>query len=100
LPKTPIASLTTLTVSPDRKVPRLPTFPARWALEDPRRRSYFVFWTDRGGNLVRALLMAPTDDGRVVLGPWSPSGADRSQDLATCLRARLAAAHRQPLPRI
>jgi len=25
-------------------VPRLPTFPARWALEDPRRLPYFVFW--------------------------------------------------------
>jgi hypothetical protein len=26
-------------------IPRLPTFPARWALEDPRGRPYLVFWT-------------------------------------------------------
>ena len=25
-----------------------------WALEDPRQRSYFVFWTNPGGKLVRA----------------------------------------------
>ena len=44
------------------RVPRLPTFPARWVLEDPRSRSYFVFWSDPGGKLVRALLMAPSDE--------------------------------------
>jgi len=31
-------------------------------LEDPRSRSYFVFWSDPGGKLVRALLMAPSDE--------------------------------------
>src|SRR5262249_51727278 len=31
---------------PRARLPRLPTFPARWVLEDPRRRPYFVFWTD------------------------------------------------------
>ena len=44
------------------QVPRLLTFPARWVLEDPRSRSYFVFWSDPGGKLVRALLMAPSDE--------------------------------------
>jgi hypothetical protein len=30
-------------------VPRLPTAPARWVLDDPRSRAYFVFWQhDRG----------------------------------------------------
>jgi hypothetical protein len=51
---------------PGPGVPRLPTFPARWALEDPRGRSYFVFWTDADGKLVHALHMAPADDGRAV----------------------------------
>jgi hypothetical protein len=49
------------------QVPRLPTFPARWALEDPRRRTYLVFWIDADDKVVRALLMAPTDDGRAVV---------------------------------
>ena len=29
-------------------------------------RSYFVFWTDADGKLVRALLMLPADDGQAV----------------------------------
>jgi hypothetical protein len=29
-------------------VPRLPTFPARWVLEDPRGRPYLVSWEPRG----------------------------------------------------
>jgi hypothetical protein len=29
----------------DRPPLRLPTFPARWVLGNPRRRAYFVFWT-------------------------------------------------------
>jgi len=49
------------------RVPRLPTFPARWVLEDPRGRTYFVFWSDPGGKLVRALLMAPSDDRCAIL---------------------------------
>jgi hypothetical protein len=32
-------------------VPRLPIFPARWTLEDPRGRPYFVFWTTPEGEL-------------------------------------------------
>ena len=42
-------------------------FPARWTLEDPRGRGYFVFWSDPiNDKLVRALLMEPADDGREV----------------------------------
>ena len=32
------------------EIPRLPTFPARWALEDPRRVPYLVFWTTEGAH--------------------------------------------------
>lgn len=39
-------------------VPRLPTFPARWVLEDFRRRPYFVFWTNMEGRLSWHLRMA------------------------------------------
>ena len=47
-------------------VPRLPTFPARWVLGDPRQRAYFVFWTSEyDGELEYALKMAPNDDGGV-----------------------------------
>ena len=48
-------------------VPRLPTFPARWVLGDPRQRPYFVFWTTDHGDLEYALKMAPSDDGAAVL---------------------------------
>jgi hypothetical protein len=48
------------------QVPRLPIFPAQWTLEDPRGRTYLVFWT-RHDEIVRALLMAPSDDGREVV---------------------------------
>lgn len=49
-------------------VPRLPTFPARWALADPRRRPYFVFWTsEEDGDLRYGLKMAPSEDGDAVL---------------------------------
>jgi hypothetical protein len=42
-------------------VPRLPTFPARWTLEDPRRQPYFVFWTTPAGKLSYHLRMVHLD---------------------------------------
>lgn len=48
-------------------VPRLPTFPARWALADPRRRPYFVFWTSEADGDLWCLKMAPSEDGDAVL---------------------------------
>jgi hypothetical protein len=45
------------------EVPRLPIFPAQWALDDPRQRAYLVVW----GNAVRAVKIAPTDGGNAVL---------------------------------
>ncbi len=33
------------------QVPRLPTFPARWVLEDPRKRPYLVFWESDDGDV-------------------------------------------------
>src|SRR5262245_13699252 len=36
---------------PTGRIPRLPTFPARWVLEDPRRRPYLVFWVSDSGHL-------------------------------------------------
>jgi len=48
-------------------VPRLPTFPLRWVLEDPRRRPYFVVWTSGDDGLRYGLKMAPTDHPDTVL---------------------------------
>src|SRR6267378_332405 len=48
------------------RVPRLPTFAARWVLEDPRRRPYLVFWTSDDGEIRWGLKMAPTDDPDAV----------------------------------
>jgi hypothetical protein len=48
-------------------VPRLPTFPARWTLEDPRGRPYFVFWTDRGGELSHHVRMATLGEDAVLV---------------------------------
>ncbi len=48
-------------------VPRLPTFPARWTLDDPRRPPYFVFWTSEDGVVRYGLRMAPSDHGDAVL---------------------------------
>jgi hypothetical protein len=43
-------------------VPRLPTFPARWVLNDPRGRAYFTFWTsEEDGQLQYCLKMAPCE---------------------------------------
>ncbi len=47
-------------------VPRLPTFPARWLVDDPRGRAYFVFWTTRDGNVAYALRMDAVEDGHAV----------------------------------
>src|SRR5215475_4785509 len=49
-------------------VPRLPTFPARWVLEDPRRRPYFVFWTDLFDEttISVAIRMEPARDGILI----------------------------------
>src|SRR5215467_2597735 len=46
-------------------VPRLPTFPARWVLEDPRKRPYFVYWAP-GNGPAWALKMASAEEGRAV----------------------------------
>jgi hypothetical protein len=48
-------------------VPRLPTFPARWVLEDPRKRPYLVFWVSDHEKIAWALKMAPTQDADVLL---------------------------------
>jgi hypothetical protein len=42
------------------QVPRLPTFPARWVLDDPRKRQYVVFWVSDDGDRCHAIQMAPT----------------------------------------
>jgi len=48
-------------------VPRLPTFPAAWALADPRHRPYFVFWTSPfDSTLTRILRMESVQQGAAV----------------------------------
>src|SRR5713226_5381866 len=47
-------------------VPRLPTFPARWVLEDPRQRPYLVYWAPKNGPAF-ALKMTPAEDGLAVV---------------------------------
>ena len=47
----------------EEEVPRLPIFPAQWAIEDPRQRPYLVVW----GNSLRAVKIAPADGGNAVL---------------------------------
>ena len=64
-PSTPIAG-ERLRANVD-DVPRLPSFPATWVLEDPRRRPYLVFWTAADGDIPWALKMAPTEDPDAVL---------------------------------
>ena len=49
------------------KVPRLPTFPARWALEDPRRRPYHVFWRSSDGGQAPALKLTVGERGETVV---------------------------------
>ena len=49
-------------------VPRLPTFPARWVMEDPRGRPYFVFWINAEGGLsYRVRMVQAADRGAVTL---------------------------------
>src|SRR5712664_2822696 len=51
-------------------VPRLPTFPARWLLADPRGRPYFVFWSRQAEKLVEELVyilrMETIDEGQAL----------------------------------
>lgn len=47
-------------------VPRLPIFPARWTLEDPRGRPYFVFWTSPEGVLSYAVRMERSEQGKAI----------------------------------
>ena len=48
-------------------VPRLPIFPLRWVLDDPRQRPYFVFWASEDGDLRYGLKMAPAEHANAVL---------------------------------
>src|SRR6266478_3496091 len=59
-------------------VPRLPPFPARWALEDPRGCPYLVFWTTEAeaGSLCYLLRMQRIDSGKAVK-VTKPSGASQ-----------------------
>ena len=50
----------------EEEVPRLPIFPAQWAIDDPRQRSYLVVW----GNGAYALKMAVSEGGARLLRPW------------------------------
>ena len=47
-------------------VPRLPTFPAAWTLDDPRRCAYLVFWTGQDGSMYLSLRMEQIDGGQTV----------------------------------
>ena len=47
-------------------VPRLPTFPAAWTLDDPRRCAYLVFWTGHDGSMYLSLRMEQIDGGQAV----------------------------------
>src|SRR5262245_11947018 len=67
-------------------VPRLPAFPARWALEDPRGRMYFVFWT-REGRLEYSIGMK-AEPGHDAVRVFDPAGHQSHM-----------AVHRRPLPR-
>lgn len=59
---------------------RLPTFPARWVLEDPRRRPYFVFWSTYHGDAIAALVrMERAGHGAVLV--TTPSGYTARLDL-------------------
>jgi hypothetical protein len=70
------------------QVPRLPTFPARWVLEDPRQRPYLVFWVaEDDGALRYALKMAPTGRPDSIMVTFDDGGTQRLTIL------------RRPLPR-
>lgn len=61
-------------------VPRVPTFPARWVLEDPRGRAYFIFWTTEDGSLAYPLRMERIDGGQAVR-VTTPDGGGRRIEL-------------------
>jgi hypothetical protein len=67
------------------QVPRLPTFPARWVLDDPRRRQYVVFWVSDDGDRCHAIRMAPTGqpDSVMVTRRGAPSTHDPASLAAT-----------------
>ena len=58
------------------RVPRLPTFPARWVLEDLRGRPYFVFWVTEPGSLRDPLRLERVDGGKAVRAT-TPTGTGR-----------------------
>ena len=62
------------------RVPRLPTFAARWALEDPRGRPYLVFWATEGGSLRYPVRMQRIEGGRAVR-VTKPSGANQRLEI-------------------
>ena len=64
------------------EIPRLPTFPARWALEDPRRVPYLVFWTTEGGSLCYPLRMQRIDEGKAVR-VTKPSGTSQRIEIVS-----------------
>ena len=67
-------------------MPRLPTFPARWTLEDPRGWPYFVFWTAPGDELAYHVRMAAAGGAAIVVS--TPDGKRRRIEML-----------RRPLPR-
>ncbi len=62
------------------RVPRLPTFPARWVLEDRRGRPYLVFWTTDAGRLRYPLHVQRIDSGEAVR-VTKPSGANQRLEI-------------------
>src|SRR5438128_1599795 len=69
-------------------VPRLPTFPARCTLEDPRGRPYFVFWTTKHGKLDYHLRMTKLGNGHTVVVTTPEGGASRIEVLHRLLPRR------------
>ncbi len=59
------------------QVPRLPTFPARWVLEDPRKRPYLVFWVSDDGDRCHGIQMAPTGQPDSVMVTFDDGGPQR-----------------------
>ncbi len=58
-------------------MPRLPTFPARWVLDDPRKRPYLVFWVSDDGDRCHAIQMAPTGQPDSVMVTFDDGGTQR-----------------------
>ncbi len=59
------------------QVPRLPTFPARWVLDDPRKRPYLVFWVSDDGDRCHAIQMAPTGQPDSVMVTFDDGATQR-----------------------